>query len=100
MSDSGRERPNCEHGNDSQCPHCDELAALRTQLAAAEERAVRMEGALRRIVTEAETMPECPPPDHACPACEILFVATEALADASHELGITSAVLTKGPANG
>jgi hypothetical protein len=42
----------------------DELAALR--------------GAMERITTEAEVLAkDCPPSPHACPACEILFVARE-----------------------
>lgn len=40
-------------------------------------------GALNRIAMEAQSLAaECPPAPHACPACEILHVANEALAKA------------------
>lgn len=40
-------------------------------------------GALNRIALEAESLAaECPPAPHACPACEILHVANEAIAAA------------------
>ena len=39
--------------------------------------------ALKRIVTEAEPLAKgCPPAPHACSACEILHVASEAIAKA------------------